>query len=419
MSEKYVKGIEKFQQRLKDLIAPEDEWNYFGVFDYDYTEIVDDFILTPEIIMIAIADHIYKQTQKNGLVIVNHGRQGKYSLSNSDMFASLKQWSDKKEYAHLLQFSYNDLGIEGKILVDVKSVEEINKMIAKALAKLSERTNYVKPKKIRFKDVKHFSKFLIKTVGPPSLFDDFRNRARGKIKEWGGRNKFISRLFSVTRLIETILTGIGGFIKVIKQHTKDPEYKAWLKKVAEETHGVYNEERLREVMAEFPAVFPKGISIIVTDLFDKYYGFLIPILIHEFLKANPDSFVIIENLPDPEYYSDAARWIADSTAKAGAKLCIYSATRYYPTLEDYTEYFKRFFKDKSIIFNLKADFFHLLHSGESIVVYSWLYEKFSEIEEERLKGEYLFVYHDEHKQLPWQLMSVTKGTLERLKGIFR
>ena len=53
-----------------------------------------------------------------------------------------------------------------------------------------------------------------------------RNRARGKIREWGGRNKFIARLFSVTKLIETILTGIGGLVKIIKQHTKDPEYKA-------------------------------------------------------------------------------------------------------------------------------------------------------------------------------------------------
>ncbi|MGQ4833538.1 MAG: hypothetical protein ACP6IS_06570 [Candidatus Asgardarchaeia archaeon] len=415
----FMKGYKKIADRLKDMITNED-WNYFGIIDYDYTEIEDKLVVTPESLMVALANHYNKTWNKNVLVILNFKRKGKYSLHNSEqLYAIRKIVEENKERMTLLELSYNDLGIGEKIRVNVGNVIELQDILAQALAKISERTNYVNPKKIKFSTVESFTKFLQKISGPPSILDDLKKRAQDYVGSVGGPKKFIARMVSVTKLIETALIAVAGFYKVLKLHLKDEEYKAWLEKLKTESKEIYSIEKMQKIFSEEYPTFHNGVNIVVTDLFDRYYGFVIGLLILDFLKTNPSSLVVIGDMPVPEYYEAIATWIPKITSTYEVKLGAYIATKYYPTTDQYTRFLKNFFSEKSIIFNLKSDFFHAIHTGESIIVYSWLYEKFSQIEEEKLDGEYLFIFHDEKRELPWMLMSLEKGTLERLKGFFR
>ena len=418
--ETFIKGYRKLVDRLEDMLIDED-WNYFGIIDYDYTEIEDKIVITPESFMIALADYYNKKWRKNVLVVLNYKRKGKFALFNSQQLDAIKNVVEKnKDRMKLLEFSYNNLEIGEKVKVNVENVIEIQEILAQALAKISERTNYVNPKKIKFSNVASFTKFLQKIAGPPSILDDLKKRAQDYVGKVGGPKRFVARMVSVTRLIETMLVAVAGFYKVLKLHLKDEQYKEWLEKLRSESREIYDIEKLKEIFSEGEyAKFYDGVNIVITDLFDRYYGFTIGLLVLEFLKVNPASLVIVGDMPIPEYYEAIATWIPKITSAYDAKLGAYIATKYYPTTERYIQFLKNFFSEKSMIFNLKSDFFHSIHTGESIIVYSWLYEKFSQIEEEKLEGEYLFIFHDDKRELPWMLMSLDKGALERLKGFFR
>lgn len=418
MSSEILKGYETILDRLKEMIADED-WTFFGIIDYDYTEIEDKFIITPENMLLALADFYNKKFGKNVLVILNYNRPGKYNLRNPEQLEILKNIVDRYPNMHLMEFSYNNLNIGEKVRVNIGNIIEIREILAQALAKISERTNYVNPKRIKFSTISSFSNFLIKITGPPSVLDDLKKRAQDYVGKMGGPKKFIARMISITRLIEAGLTGAAGFYKVLKLHYKDEEYKAWLKKIEEESRNIYNVEKLSSIFLEEYGKFYEGINIVVTDLFDRYYGFTIALLILEFLKLFSGSFVILGDIPDPEHYEPLATWFPTIITTYDAKLGVYVASRYYPTTEKYAELLRRLVTDKSMIFNLKSDFFHILHSGESVIVYSWLYEKFSQIEGQKREGEYMFIFHDEKRELPWTLMSVSRGIIERFKGFFR
>ena len=119
--ESFTKGYKKLVDRLEDMLVDED-WNYFGIIDYDYTEIEDKIVITPESFMVALADYYNKKWGKNVLVILNYKRKGKFALFNSQQLDAIKSIVERnKDRMKLLEFSYNDLGIGEK--VKIKMIE--------------------------------------------------------------------------------------------------------------------------------------------------------------------------------------------------------------------------------------------------------------------------------------------------------
>ena len=296
--------------------------------------------------------------------------------------------------------------------------KQIKDLMAKVFAQLSERTNYISPKKLKISDLQTLSKFLIDVMGAPSIIDDLKKRAQNVIAQKGGTVKFAASLVSIPRLIEFSLMGISGFIKVWRLHKKDPEYREYLRNLDERAVELYNEEKLSKILSNEYAAFKEGVNVVVTDCFDKEYGFVIPLLILDFLKQFQNAYIILADVPDARYYTSFVEWLPETIEAYEARLVSYLPTKYIPVNESFNEYIKLLMNDKTAIFNLKADFFHFLHSGESIIVYSWLYDKFGQMEEERREGEYLFIIRDTHRESAWELMNVEKGSIERLKGFF-
>lgn len=415
MNEEYFKGYDAIKARLSDLLYG--DWTYFGIFDFDFTYIKDKHLIVPENIALAVADLLLKK-EYNVLVLMNYNRPGMFPLIDPVHLDSLKRLVSSRENYHLFSLSVDDLAIPEKLKANVTNIIELKEILSKIFANLSERTNYISPKKIKATSVLGLSKFLIDMMGPPNIRDDLRKRAQNVIAQKGGTTKFAASLVSVPRLIEYSLMGLSGLWKVIKMHRSDPEYKEYLAKLEAQAKELYNIEKLSIILSEEYTAFKEGINIVVTDCFKKEYGFVIPLLILDFLKQFQNAVVILVDIPDPEHYAPFIEWLPDIIEGYENKLVSYLATKYVPTTESYNEYIKRLMNDKSTIFNLKADFFHFLHSGESIVVYSWLYDKFGQIEEERRDKEYLFIVHDTHREDTWELMNVTKGSIERLKGFF-
>jgi len=129
---------------------------------------------------------------------------------------------------------------------------------------------------------------------------------------------------------------------------------------------------------------------------------------------------VLGDIPGPEGYDAFAQWITSLPENFNCKVITYIPSAYLPNTEEYIDFIRKFVSEKSLIFDIKSQFFHVLHERESIVVYAWLYEKFSQIEESKRRGETLFIHHDIHQDIDWELLSLKTGKLERLKSrLFR
>jgi len=414
MSEEYLKGFNTIRSRFTDLLRG--EWSYLGILDFDHTYIANKYILVPENILLAIAD-LVKKENNNILLILNYNRSGEFNLIDKTHLDGLHKIVTRQGY-HLFELSVNELNVAEKIRTNATNIIELKDLMAKVFTRLSERTNYISPKKLKISDLQTLSKFLIDVMGAPSIIDDLKKRAQNVVAQKGGTVKFAASLVSIPRLIEFSLMGISGFIKVWRLHKKDPEYREYLRNLDERAVELYNEEKLSKILSNEYAAFKEGVNVVVTDCFDKEYGFVIPLLILDFLKQFQNAYIILADVPDARYYTSFVEWLPETIEAYEARLVSYLPTKYIPVNESFNEYIKLLMNDKTAIFNLKADFFHFLHSGESIIVYSWLYDKFGQMEEERREGEYLFIIRDTHRESAWELMNVEKGSIERLKGFF-
>ena len=421
MSEAYLKGYELVEARLCDLIKT-NKWSRFGIVSYDYEVFGNEILLYPEQICIAFSKIVNKTMGKNVLLIINLDRKGKLSLNNPETFGTLLSLINKQlPGANIKYFGVKeDYDVE-RLLVSMKSVKEAADIVAEVLASISEKVRKIRPEKLKHMNVEGFSKFLIKIMGPPSTLKDMSMRLQKGIEKRGGLTKFIASAVSITRFIEYLLTGARGFFTVIKQHAFDKEYKQKLKEREEETKQLYSYDVIKRLLTdEEEPPFKEGVNIVFTDCFEKEYGFLIPVIIQEFLRVFNDGFIVLDDLPQPNVYSKAVQWIVNRPDEVeGCKLALFIPSAYFPTVEECIDSIRKMVSEKCIVFDVNSDFFHTLHERASATVHAWLYEKFFEMEEKRREGECYFIHHDVFEEVHWEVVSLHKGKIERLRGIFR
>ncbi len=421
MSEAYLKGYEFAEARLRDLVTA-NRWSRFGIISYDYEIFANEILLYPEQICMAFSKVAHKTIGRNVLLVINLNRKGKLSLNNPETFDMLLKLVNKKlPEANIKYFGVReDFNVE-RLLASMGSVKEAADIVAEALAAISEKVRKIKPEKLKNMNVEGFSNFLVKIMGPPSTLKDMSMRLQKGIEKRGGATKFIASMASVTRLIEYLLTGAKGFFIVIKQHAFDKEFKEKLKEKEEEAKSLYSYDVIGKMLAdEEEAPFREGVNVVFTDCFGRNYGFLIPVIIQEFLRTFNEGIIVLDDLPQPDVYSKIIQWIVDRPDEVeGCKLALFVPSAYLPTVEECVDSVRKMVSEKCIVFDMNSDFFHTLHERASATVHAWLYEKFFEMEEKRREGECYFIHHDAFEEVNWEVISLRKGKIERLRGIFR
>jgi len=421
MSETYLKGYELAEARLRDLVTA-NKWSRFGIISYDYELFTNEILLYPEQVCMAFSKVAHKTLGKNVLLVINLNRKGKLSLNSPETFDMLLKLVNKKlPEANTMYFGVReDLNVE-RLLASMESVKEAADIVAEALAAISEKVRKIKPEKLKNMNVEDFSKFLVKIMGPPSTLKDMSMRLQKGIEKRGGMTKFIASMASVTRLIEYLLTGAKGFFIVIKQHAFDKEFKEKLKEKEEEAKSLYSYDVIGKMLAdEEETPFREGVNVVFTDCFGRNYGFLIPVIIQEFLRTFNEGIIVLDDLPQPDVYSKVIQWIVDRPDDVeGCKLALFVPSAYLPTVEECVDSVRKMVSEKCIVFDMNSDFFHTLHERASATVHAWLYEKFFEMEEKRREGECYFIHHDAFEEVNWEVISLRKGKIERLRGIFR
>jgi len=421
MSEAYLKGYELVKARLRDLITI-DKWNRFGIVSYGYELFSNEILLYPEQICIAFSKIVHKTMGKNILLVINLDRRGKFSLNNPETFETLLKLVNKE----MPEANVKYFGVKGnyeleKLLLDMESVREAADIVAESLASISEKVRRIKPDKLKNMSVEDFSRFLVKIMGPPSTLKDMSMRLQKGIEKRGGTTKFIASMASITRLIEYLLTGARGFFTVIKQHVFDKEFKQKLKEKEERVRQLYSYDVIKELLSEGrESPFKEGVNVVFTDCFDKEYGFLIPVIVQEFLRVFNEGFIVFGDLPQPDVYSKVIQWIVNRPDEVeNCKLALFIPSAYLPTVEECVDSVRKMVSEKCIVFDMNSDFFHTLYEGASATVHAWLYEKFFEMEGKRREGECYFIHHDVFEEVHWEVISLRKGKIERLRGIFR
>ena len=421
MNEAYLKGYEFAEARLHDLITA-NKWSRFGIISYDYEIFANEILLYPEQVCMAFSKVAHKTLGKNVLLVINLDRKGKFSLNSPETFdIMLKLVGKKLPEANTMYFGVReDFNVE-KLLASMESVKEAADIVAEALAAISEKVRRIKPEKLKNMNIKGFSKFLVKIMGPPSTLKDISMRLQKGIEKRGGMTKFIASMASVTRLIEYFLMGVRGLFTVIKQHVFDKEFKEKLKEKEEEVKKLYSYDVLEKLLIdEGETPFKEGINVVFTDCFGRNYGFLIPVIIQEFLRTFNEGIIVLDDLPQPDVYSKVIQWIVDRPDDVeGCKLALFMPSAYLPAVEECVDSVRKMVSEKCIVFDMNSDFFHTLHERASATVHAWLYEKFFEMEEKRREGECYFIHHDAFEEVNWEVISLRKGKIERLRGIFR
>jgi len=420
MSDAYLKGYELAEARLCDLITA-NKWSRFGIISYDYGLFENEILLYPEQICFAFSKVVYQTMNKNVLLLINLNRKGKISLNSSEAFNILLQIVNKElPEANIKYFGVREDFNVDRILVSMESIKEAADIIAEALASVSKKVGKISPGKLKNMRIEDFRNFLVKIMGPPSTLKDMSLRLQKGIEEKGGLAKFIASMASITKLIEYLLAGARGFFTIIKQRLFDKEYKQKLKEMEEKVKQIYSQEVFKRLLTEDRGnSFKEGVNIVLSDCFSKEYGFLIPSIIQEFLSIFSEGIIVLTDLPQPDVYFKIAQWIVSRPDEVNCKLALFIPSGYLPNTEEYVDVVRKMVSEKCVVFDMNADFFHTLHERASATIYAWLYEKFFEMEKKRREGEYYFIHHDVYEEVNWEVVSLRKGKVEKLRGIFR
>ncbi|MHA1593345.1 MAG: hypothetical protein ACTSXJ_10100 [Candidatus Baldrarchaeia archaeon] len=409
---KALQGYFQFHDRLRGVLT-DTKWTFFGVISYDYVLFSNDILILPENVCIAFAK-LLSDMGHNALVLLNMERGGPLSLSTPDGFSTFRKLTESLERTRVLYFGAREETPWDRIKVPLESFNRVAPTVAKILSALSKKYDSISPKKIRRRDVDSLSRTISAILGPPSLGRYLILRAKKYIEEQGGGTKFVSGLLSLTRLAEVFLSGVRGFINGVKLYMRNEEYKRALREEQKKVNQIYSKDILSRIFGEESPEFEEGVYVVISDCFSRHYGFFLPALIDEYLNRLENGVLVLGDLPGPEDYDAFAKWLISLPEKYECKVvaCVPSAK--LPNTDAYVDLMRRLVMEKSLIFDIKSEFFHTLHERESIVVYAWLYEKFGQIEENRRQGEGLIIHHDVYREIDWELLSLKRGRLEKL-----